>query len=251
MRFPGVDHPFNVSVEWKRLYRHSSDLLLPSLQLHKNTRALLKLDLPDNHFSLLEAFYRGDAPNQDGHYMSMVPCVRILILRISQILSPLPPFRFATPLWFRFDETEKGWMWTPDQQNWMPITTDIVRSGLWRGQRPVPKNRTLLSILTHYKLTPLGIFCDFHFYPSRKFFRYVEQSPLPPLARHFSSEEPDNANSAAPFFSEFEDVFVSVLEWLDPASHGSASQVCSLWERLIAENKRRLCRIMCNELRLV
>jgi hypothetical protein len=140
------------------------------------------------------------------------------------------------------------WYWTPDHIVWMPIATDVVRGGMWNGQRPVPRNRTLFTILTHYQLSPLIIHQTTQYYPSPLFFHhhsnklqtYMREIAPPPVPHHAlcaNQKEDDIA---------FEDILVSIFEWLDPASLSSAARVCADWSRIVGANYRRLCRLLCD-----
>lgn len=126
----------------------------------------------------------------------------------------------------------------------MPITSEVVKGGPWSGHRPVPRNRTLLSIMSHYKLSPLVIYKKFMFYPSKFMFDQLSKPPepvftspsaLPPHPVLCSVQDEDSAC--------YDDILFTIFEWLDPLSLAAAARVCTAWSKLIRGNIRRLCRL--------
>ena len=53
---------------------------------------------------------------------------------------------FCTPILFAFSETY-GWEWTPDGENWMPISQVVVQGGVWKGHKPAASNMAICKTL--------------------------------------------------------------------------------------------------------
>lgn len=68
-----------------------------------------------------------------------------------------PASLFITPIWYRFDHTEKSWFWTPerDKSIWMSVSRLTVSSGYWQGETPAPANVAIINRLQAIQPRPM------------------------------------------------------------------------------------------------
>ena len=58
----------------------------------------------------------------------------------------------VTDLYYTYREGR--WLWSPDQQNWMPTTTTVVQGGDYNNEEPVQKNIEIITYLERYNPKP-------------------------------------------------------------------------------------------------
>lgn len=63
---------FQIEIDWKRLYALSNASLPLELEKHVSARARMNLDQPEQRLTLLDDFFRGVQPDENGEYTSYV-----------------------------------------------------------------------------------------------------------------------------------------------------------------------------------
>ena len=61
---------------------------------------------------------------------------------------------FATPILFLFTPKAMSWTWTADGIHWMPVATDVVSEGRYKGRKPVPANLRVIQVLREEQIVP-------------------------------------------------------------------------------------------------
>jgi hypothetical protein len=72
---------------------------------------------------------------------------------------------YATELWYQWREVEKEWYWTPDRDNHMQCSSDVVTRGQWEGETPAPENVEIIAYLDALRPIP----CDEQYIPHLEF----------------------------------------------------------------------------------
>lgn len=60
----------------------------------------------------------------------------------------------ATELWYRWNENEHQWEWTPDKVNWMLCSRTTVSDGKWKDETPAPENVEIICYLDSVRPVP-------------------------------------------------------------------------------------------------
>ena len=60
----------------------------------------------------------------------------------------------ATELWYRWNEKENQWEWTPDKVNWMLCSRTTVSGGKWKDETPAPENVEIICYLNSVRPVP-------------------------------------------------------------------------------------------------
>jgi hypothetical protein len=86
-------------------------------------------------------------------------CVLCLLLRdrfssaarISRLV-----FAGLTTMFYKFNDTDRQWHWTPDQEKtfWMPCSTIIVDKGPFIGKKPAYFNVEIIEYLNEHRTEP-------------------------------------------------------------------------------------------------
>jgi len=66
------------------------------------------------------------------------------------------PGNGVTSMFYKWDEAEGGWFWTPDQDKafWMPASTTVVSQGKWEGKSPAFFNVEIINWLAANPMAP-------------------------------------------------------------------------------------------------
>ena len=60
----------------------------------------------------------------------------------------------ATELWYRWNEGEQQWEWTPDKESWMLCSRTTVSGGKWKDETPAPENVEIIRYLDTIRPVP-------------------------------------------------------------------------------------------------
>ena len=100
---------------------------------------------------LKQKFKKMNSANTPGHFLEKL-VAGTLNGPIVEYKSPSP---LVTPIWYRaIKEEQYRWQWSPNcsassSTLWIPVESNIVPSGPWKGMKPVHENLVIIEFLNH------------------------------------------------------------------------------------------------------